>query len=183
MVQSLDIENFTTSSKLEALVDDLKAKKGANNKSIVFAQYTSFLDIIEWRLAREGFRVVKFVGSMPIVMRQSILKAFRSEPQVEVILISLKAGGEGLNLQIASQVYVMEPWWNPAVEMQAVQRAHRIGTTHAVRAIRFITTDSIEERMMALQDKKRLVFDGTVDGKLANLSKLSGEDLKYLFKN
>ena len=68
--------------------------------------------------------------------------------------------------------------------MQAVQRAHRIGTTHAVRAVRFITSDTIEERMMQLQDKKRLVFEGTMDdGKLANLSRLSEEDLRYLFKN
>ena len=78
---------------------------------------------------------------------------------------------------------MMDPWWNPAVEMQAIQRAHRIGQTRAVTAIRFITSDTIEERMLQLQEKKALVFDGTVDGSAAALARLTPEDLRFLFQN
>ena len=76
-----------------------------------------------------------------------------------------------------------DPWWNPAVEMQAIQRAHRIGQTRAVKAVRFITTDTIEARMLELQEKKQLVFDGTMDGSAVALSRLTPEDLRFLFQN
>ena len=99
----------------------------------------------------------------------------------QVILMSLKAGGEGLNLQEANLVMVLEPWWNPQVEAQAIQRAHRIGQRKAVRAIRFITKNSIEDRMLELQQKKQLIFDGTVDSKAASLAQLTEDDLKFLF--
>merc|ERR1719409_1636683 len=105
-------------------------------------------------------------------MRRSMLQAFKEDPTVPVILMSLKAGGEGLNLQVATHVFVLEPWWNPAVEMQAIQRAHRIGQTKPVHAVRFITKGTIEEKMYALQEKKQLIFDGTVDGNSEALSKL-----------
>ena len=90
-----------------------------------------------------------------------------------------------MNLQEASRVYLLEPWWNPAVEMQAIQRAHRIGQAKKVVATRFVTTSAseptIEQQMFRLQEKKRLVFEGTVDGSAASFSKLTLEDLAFLF--
>ena len=125
--------------------------------------------------------VVKLIGSCSMRERRSVLAAFKTDPEVRVIIMSLKAGGEGLNLQEASHVMMLEPWWNPQVEMQAIQRAHRIGVKHPVTAVRFVTTDTIEERMMELQDKKQLIFEGAVDASAVALSQLTVEDLRFLF--
>ena len=100
---------------------------------------------------------------MPVKERQSVLAAFRNpnaSPPVPVILMSLKAGGEGLNLQEATHVMILETWWNPQVHNQAYQRAHRIGQKRPVTAMLFVTRDTIEERMHELQEKKQLIFDG-----------------------
>lgn len=132
-------------------------------------------------LIQTAFRAVMLTGSMTMAQRQAALHAFRSDPHVRVILISLKAGGEGLNLQHSNHVLLVDPWWNPAVEMQAVQRAHRIGQQREVHAVRFVVADSVEERMLELQAKKMLVFEGTVDGRLESLQQLSSEDLQFLF--
>mmetsp|Transcript_1911 Transcript_1911/g.2533 ORF Transcript_1911/g.2533 Transcript_1911/m.2533 type:complete len:124 (+) Transcript_1911:3110-3481(+) len=121
------------------------------------------------------------MGDMPLIERKSVLEKFKTDPSIAVILLSLKAGGEGLNLQVASHVLLCEPWWNPAVEAQAFQRAHRIGQTRQVTALRFITEDTIEAKMDDLQDKKRKVFEGTIDGSGASFNKLSMEDLEFLF--
>jgi len=99
------------------------------------------------------------------------------------MLISLKAGGEGLNLQVANHIYIMDPWWNPASELQAIQRAHRIGQTRDVKALRFVIKDTIEERIIALQEKKQLVFDASVGGSNTAMSSLGAQDLRFLFQN
>ena len=180
----VDLGAYTSSTKVEALVDGLRSmraeKDGHLNKAIVFSQYTSMIEIVEWRLKKEGFVLAKLLGSMPVTQRAANLRAAREirggrhphEPQVR---------GEGLNLQAANRVFVLEPWWNP-VEMQAVMRAHRIGQKRAVTATRFSTKDTIEERMMQLQEKKRLVFEGCMDGNQAALAQLTEEDLQFLFK-
>lgn len=103
---------------------------------------------------------VLLTGSLSMEARHNILTAFNTNPNLKVILISLKAGGEGLNLQIANYIFLMDPWWNPAAEMQAIQRAHRIGQRRPVRAVRFIAKNTIEERILQLQEKKQLVFEG-----------------------
>ena len=157
--------------------------KAPGSKGIVFSQYTHMLEIVEWRLEKLGVKTVKLLGSMPAVMRRSVLAAFKADPSINVILLSLKAGGEGLNLQIATHVFVIEPWWNPAVEMQAIQRAHRIGQTKAVTAVRFATKGTIEERMMQLQEKKQLVFDGTIDNSAEAMQSLNKDDLAFLFRS
>ena len=182
ILKQLDLDNFSTSSKVEALTKMLQALD-PGEKAIVFSQYTNMVDLVEWRLRKAGIRPVKLLGSMPLMMRRSMLKAFREDPNVSVILMSLKAGGEGLNLQVATHVFVLEPWWNPAVEAQAIQRAHRIGQTKPVKAVRFVTKGTIEEKMYQLQEKKQLVFDGTIDSKVEALSRLTRDDLQFLFKN
>ena len=186
ILNKLDLTQYTSSTKVETLVNALRdmrnQENGHLNKAIVFSQYTAMIEIVEWRLKKAKFTISKLLGSMPVTQRAANLQAFREDPNVSVILMSLKSGGEGLNLQAANYVFVLEPWWNPAVEMQAVMRAHRIGQTRPVTAVRFSTRGTIEERMMELQEKKQLVFEGCMDGNQAALSQLTAEDLQFLFK-
>jgi DNA repair protein RAD16 len=167
-------------TKLDAIVKYIQSVS-CDEKVIVFSQFGCMLDLIRHWLQRNSVRCVKLVGTMMLTQREASLHAFRTDPSIKVILISLKAGGEGLNIQVANHVILTDPWWNPAVELQAIQRAHRIGQTREVKAVRFVTKDSVEERMIHLQGKKMLVFEGTVDGNLKALMQLSEEDLQFLF--
>jgi len=152
-------------------------------KAIVFSQYVAFLDLLEHRLMAAGIRVVKLNGGMAASAREAVLRLYKEDPAVTVILISLKAGGVALNLTVASHIYLMDPWWNPAAEYQAIDRAHRIGQHKPIRAVRFVVRNTVEERILRLQDKKRLVFEGTVGGDAAALGQLTEEDLHFLFQN
>jgi len=179
---------FASSSKLDAVVQHVAQAlgepdvAGLPNKVIVFSQFTNFLDLVQWRLeSLKVAKVVKLVGSLNQQERRAVLASFQTKREVNVILMSLKAGGEGLNLQQASHVLSCDPWWNPSVEMQAIHRAHRIGQTRPVRAIRFVTAGTIEERMLELQDKKQLIFAGAFESSDAALDKLTVDDLKFLF--
>ena len=140
------------------------------------------LDLIEFRLKQEYVACVKLTGSLTIQQRNNIITDFTvNDEGTKVLLISTKAGGEGLNLQRANHVFVMDPWWNPAVEFQAIQRAHRIGQTRPVIAKRFIVKNTIEEKIIELQNKKQAVFEATVGKDTTSWGKLSAEDLKFLF--
>ena len=110
-----------------------------------------------------------------------MINAFREDPHVTVFLISLKAGGVALNLTAASRIYLMDPWWNPAAEFQALDRSHRLGQHRTCTAVRFIVRNTVEERILALQEKKRAVFDGTVGADMSALTRLTEEDMKFLF--
>lgn len=123
ILSKIDLDNYTSSTKVEALIkslNEMKNEKKADgelpNKAIVFSQYTAMLDIVEWRLKKENFNITKLLGSMTVSQRAANLQAFRTDPNINLILMSLKSGGEGLNLQVANYVFVLEPWWNPAVE-------------------------------------------------------------------
>ena len=152
-------------------------------KAIVFSQFVSFLDLLEYRIQRAGIKVVKLNGGMSVAAREGVLNSFKDDFGTKVILISLKAGGVALNLTVASHIYLMDPWWNPAAEYQAIDRAHRLGQHKPIRAVRFVVRNTVEERFLRLQDKKRLVFDGTVGGDAAALGQLTEEDLHFLFQN
>merc|ERR1719321_970991 len=141
------------------------------------------LELIEFRLKRAGIACVVYRGGMTMQAKTDAIRAFNSDRTLKVILISLKAGGEGLNLQVANHVFLLDPWWNPACELQAIQRAHRIGQYREVRAVRFVTKDTIEEKIIALQEKKQLVFDASIDGSAGALGKLTQQDLRFLFQN
>lgn len=121
-------------------------KADSKNKALVFSQFGAMLELVEFRLKRAGLNCVMFRGGMSIQARSDAIDAFNTDPSLSVILISLKAGGEGLNLQSANYVFLLDPWWNPACEMQAIQRAHRIGQTKEVRAIRLITSGPSKTR-------------------------------------
>ncbi|CAL1154043.1 unnamed protein product, partial [Cladocopium goreaui] len=176
--------DFQSSTKIEALLDEINQMISGDPsaKGIVFSQFGSMLELVEFRMKRAGISCVVFRGGMSMQARDDALAAFNEDPTLKVILISLKAGGEGLNLQVANHVFLLDPWWNPACEMQAIQRAHRIGQTRPVKAVRFITADTIEEKIIKLQEKKQLVFDASIDGSSTSLGKLTEQDCGWLQK-
>ena len=150
-----------TSAKIAALLNHLSSLP-RNTKSVVFSQFTSFLELIGTQLSRHGFKYLQFDGSMSQKTRSHVLRAFCAEnahdPKApRVLLLSLKAGGVGLNLTAASRCYMMDPWWSFAVEAQAIDRVHRMGQSQTVEVIRFVTKESIEGRMLKVQDRKMAV--------------------------
>ncbi|KAH8583001.1 Swi2 Snf2 ATpase [Cryptosporidium sp. chipmunk genotype I] len=185
ITRQIKTKGFESSTKIDTLLEEVNKmmQEDPESKGIVFSQFTNMLDLVSYRLKKANIGCVMLAGSMSILQRNSILYSFNKFPDLKIILISLKAGGEGLNLQVANYVFLLDPWWNPAVELQAFQRAHRIGQKKKVTALRFITKDTIEERMFQLQEKKQLVFDGTVGASNNALNKLNSDDLKFLFQN
>jgi DNA repair protein RAD16 len=132
-------------------------------------------------LGRAGVSAVKLEGGQSVASRDKVIAEFRDSPTSSVLLISLKAGGVALNLTAASRVFLMDLWWNPAGEHQAMDRAHRLGQHRTITVTRFVVRDTVEERILALQEKKRLVFDATVGQSGDSLAKLTEEDMRFLF--
>lgn len=180
ILSRIDLSKPMVGTKLQAIVSYVQSTP-EDEKVIIFSQFGAMLELTGYWIRKNNIRCATLNGSMTLTQRQAALHVFRSDPLVKVIMISLKAGGEGLNLQHANHVILIDPWWNPAVEMQAVQRAHRIGQQRKVTAIRFVTENTVEERMLTLQDKKMLVFEGTIDGSVTSLQQLSEDDLQFLF--
>ena len=176
-------DSFRSSTKIEALLEELWRAQGEEPgcKCLVFSQFVSFLDIIQFRLRRAGVAAVKLDGGMSVAARDRVLSEFRESTTCSVLLISLKAGGVALNLTAASRVFLMDLWWNPAAEMQAMDRSHRLGQHRSITVTRFVVKDTVEERILALQEKKRLVFDATVGQENAALAKLTEQDMRFLF--
>jgi DNA repair protein RAD16 len=156
IINRINMATWRSSTKIEALCEELYKLRSPNSttKSIVFSQFTSMLQLISWRLSRAGFRCVTLEGSMSPQQREATINSFMNNIKVEVFLVSLKAGGVALNLIEANQVFLMEPWWNPSVEWQAADRIHRIGQRRACRVVRLVIEDSIESRIVELQEKK-----------------------------
>jgi SNF2 family DNA or RNA helicase len=123
------------------------------HRSLVFSQWTSFLDLLEPHLIARGIHFVRLDGNT--IDREKVVAEFQRENGPSVFLLSLKAGGVGLNLTAADHVYLLDPWWNPSVEDQAADRAHRIGQTRAVIVHRLIAQDTVEEKILELQAKKK----------------------------
>jgi SNF2 family DNA or RNA helicase len=143
------------SSKLELLLRTLEEAVAEGHKALVFSQWTSLLDLAEPVLQRAGLPFCRLDGSTRD--RASVVDQFQDPSGPPLMLISLKAGGTGLNLTAADHVFLLDPWWNPAVEDQAADRAHRIGQDRPVLVQRLVAADTVEERMLELQDKKRLL--------------------------
>ncbi|KAI5079566.1 hypothetical protein GOP47_0005045 [Adiantum capillus-veneris] len=183
ILSRIDLTQFQTSTKIDALreeIDDM-LERDCTAKAIVFSQFTSFLDLIGYRLEKFGIKCVKLDGSMTISARDKMIEKFTCDPNIKVFLMSIKAGGVALNLTVASHVFLMDPWWNPAVEQQAQDRIHRLGQYKPIRVVRFIIENTIEERILKLQEKKQLVFEGTVGGSSEALGRLTAHDLCFLF--
>src|SRR5690606_35519042 len=142
------------SVKLDELVREIKENVG-NHKALIFSQFLGMLALIRQELEKMNIPYSYFDGSTSTTEREKAIHQFQNEPDCRVFLISLKAGGIGLNLTAADYVYIVDPWWNPAVEQQAIDRTHRIGQTKNIFAYRLICKDTIEEKMLILQERKR----------------------------
>jgi len=176
--------SWIPSSKIEKTLEILQAneERGQGEKTIVFSQFTSLLDLLSVPLGRRGWNYVRFDGSMKVEDRNDAVAAFTDDPSVRIMLVSLKAGNAGLNLVAASHVILFDPFWNPYVEDQAIDRAHRIGQTKEVFVHRLLIEQTVEDRIVELQDKKRELITGALDeGGTMNVSRLSARDLAYLF--
>lgn len=148
-----------SSAKIGALLSHLKSlrKDLPGTKSVVFSQFTSFLSLIEPALTRSAIPFLRLDGSMSQKARAAVLSQFASSKKGVVLLLSLRAGGVGLNLTMAKRVFMMDPWWSFAVEAQAIDRVHRMGQSDEVKVYRFIVKESVEERMLKVQDRKKFM--------------------------
>lgn len=167
-----------SSAKFDILIPRLQEVVDEGDKALVFSQFTSLLALLRTELDKAGIRYEYLDGRTR--NRTERIDRFQSDPDVPVFLISLKAGGLGLNLTTAAYVFLLDPWWNPAVESQAIDRAHRIGQTREVFAYRIVARDTIEEKVLALQQKKRDLADALLSADAVGLRHLSREDLELL---
>ncbi|KAI2735885.1 hypothetical protein DTO013E5_8922 [Penicillium roqueforti] len=185
IINRISMESWTSSTKIEMLLYELfkERSKSHTPKSIIFSQFTSMLQLVEWRLRHAGFNTVMLDGSMTPAQRQKSIEHFMTKPEVEVFLVSLKAGGVALNLTEASRVFIIDPWWNPAAEWQSADRSHRIGQQRPCVVTRLCIEDSVESRIIQLQEKKANLIRGTLNkDQAAALEKLTPEDMQFLFR-
>eukprot|EP00250_Pteridium_aquilinum_P018413 c24079_g1_i1 orf=750-3974(-) len=157
---------------------------GRTEKAIVFSQWTSMLDLLEISLKNEGFCYRRLDGTMSIQARDRALSDFKQLPDVTVIIMSLKAASLGLNMVAASHVLLIDVWWNPTTEDQAIDRAHRIGQTRTVHVSRFTVKNTIEDRILALQERKREMVASAFgeDPATDQKTRLSMDEMRYLFR-
>lgn len=153
----------------------------SNHKALIFSQFLGMLALIKGKLDELGVKYEYFDGSTSAPDREKAIQRFQNDDSVRVFLISLKAGGVGLNLTAADYVYIVDPWWNPAVEQQAIDRTHRIGQTKNIFAYRMICKDTIEDKILQLQDKKRALAKELIADDSSFVKSLSREDVEYLF--
>lgn len=176
-----NLKNISSSVKTDNTLELIKSVISEGHKILLFSQFTSMIDIIESELKKLNIKTLVLTGQTKNVERQALIKEFQENEQPCVFLLSLKAGGTGLNLTSASYVIHYDPWWNPAVEAQATDRAHRIGQKQVVNVYKMLVKDSIEEKILTLQEKKKSMIDDLITGN--NKSKrLSKKDLEYLFQ-
>lgn len=167
-----------SSSKIDLLLSRVGEAVAESHKVLVFSQFTKLLGLVRDRFDDAGIAYAYLDGETKD--RQRVVAQFQEDPACSVFLISLKAGGVGLNLTAADYVYLLDPWWNPAVEAQAIDRAHRIGQTRRVFAARLIARDTVEEKVLALQERKRDLADAIISADASVLSTLGREELEML---
>ncbi len=165
-------------AKLDLLLPQLQEILAEGHKALVFSQFTSFLALLREQLEAERLPYLYLDGATRD--RRERVEAFQSDPEIRLFLISLKAGGLGLNLTAADYVYLLDPWWNPAVESQAIDRTHRIGQTRPVFACRIVARDTVEEKILELQKTKRDLADAVIQADQSLLAGLTREDLELL---
>lgn len=179
-------KDWITSAKIEQTLEILKGvmdETKDGEKVLIFSQWTSLLDLLEVPIDKEGWGYRRYDGSMNANQRADAVDDFRNERKnVRIMLISLKAGNAGLNLNIASQVIILDPFWNPYIEEQAIDRAHRIGQNRPVKVHRVLIKGTVEDRIITLQEKKRATISEALDEKAhQSISRLGVHELAYLF--
>ncbi|KAJ3393770.1 hypothetical protein HDU92_007515 [Lobulomyces angularis] len=180
--------DWVSSTKIEALISCIKKsmETNADDKIIVFSQFVAFLDLIELPLRKLGIKYVRYDGSMSTKTRSEAVEQLKKDKETRLILISLKCGSLGLNLTCANRVILMDVWWNPAIENQAIDRAHRMGQTKDVYVERIVIQNSIEDRILELQTQKQQLSDGIMGhGEFGNQrqTRLSIDQLMRLFRD
>ena len=168
------------SIKLEEIAREI-TENISNHKALVFSQFLGMLALIKDKLKTLEVPFEYFDGSTPAHEREKAINRFQSDDTCRAFLISLKAGGVGLNLTAADYVYIVDPWWNPAVEQQAIDRTHRIGQTKNIFAYRMICKDTIEDKILQLQEKKRSLARDLIADDNTFVKSLSRDDVEYLF--
>ena len=167
------------STKLDLLVETLEEAVSEGHKALVFSQWTSLLDLAEPALERAQLGFNRLDGSTKD--RGEVVSAFQAEDGPPVMLLSLKAGGTGLNLTAADHVFLLDPWWNPAVEDQAADRAHRIGQERPVMVHRLVAKDTVEEKILDLQARKRALAEAAV-ADVEGAARITRQDLLALLE-
>lgn len=176
-----DEEKFPNASvKLEELGREI-TENISDHKALIFSQFLGMLALIKERLRELEVDFEYFDGSTAVQDREKAIRRFQDDDKCRVFLISLKAGGVGLNLTAADYVYIVDPWWNPAVEQQAIDRTHRIGQTKNIFAYRMICKDTVEDKILLLQDKKKALAADLITDDTGFVKSLTREDIEYLF--
>ncbi len=171
----------TDSGKMDKLRDLVREVRSGGRKALIFSQYTKLLGLIKKEFESQGIPYFSLDGRTPQKRRKQRVDAFQESEESCFFLISLKAGGTGLNLTAADYVFILDPWWNPAVEMQAVDRTHRIGQEKKVVSYRLISEASVEEKVLSLQEKKQEMVSSVLSGSNDMIKNLTREDLEHLF--
>ena len=152
---------------MKVLIEDVKGWRGKEDggrahKAVVFSQWTSVLDIMARCLDQEEIMYERLDGSMSRATRDAAMESFRQSEDIPVFLMSLKAGNLGVNMTVANHVYMMDPWWNPATEDQAVDRVYRLGQKRNVHVNHFVIKDSVEEKILQIQLRKRKLIESAM---------------------
>lgn len=177
-------KTWISSAKIDKTMEILQRVQDETDgeKTIIFSQFTSLLDLLEVPISRKSWGYRRYDGSMRPAERNASVMQFADDPSCKIMLVSLKAGNSGLNLVAASQVIMFDPFWNPYVEEQAVDRAHRIGQMREVHVHRILVQETVEDRILELQEKKRELIEGALDENAGQrLSRLGTRELAYLF--
>jgi SNF2 family DNA or RNA helicase len=173
-------ETPDSSVKIEELIREVTENAG-NHKLLVFSQFTGMLQLIKSRFEEAGVSYCYLDGSTSLNNRKEQVTKFQEDESIKAFLISLKAGGVGLNLTVADYVYIVDPWWNPAAEAQAIDRAHRIGQKRNVFAYKMICKDSVEERILQMQERKKMLADDLIQEDASFVKTLNRDDIEFLF--
>jgi len=174
--------NFKKSSKLEEIIKHIKAVRDKGEKCVVFSQFIKMLNLVERFIKEEGINYRRIDGSSTMKNRSAYLDQFKDDPDVTVMMISLKAGATGLNLTVAQHVFLIDPWWNPAIEDQAIERVHRIGQVNKVNVVRFICQKTIEERILELNERKKNLISLTLSYNPQDQKKQNMENMIYVMQ-
>ena len=178
----LDADYLGDSGKHQSILEHIQTAVDEGHKVLVFSQFVSYLTVLERDLKLRSIPHLLLTGSVPSLERKKRVKEFQENENFPVFLISLKAGGVGLNLTAADYVFITDPWWNPATEAQARDRTHRIGQKNSVISYKFISTDTVEEKILKLQQRKKVIASDVIEIEENIMKNLKTEELHKLFE-